>query len=115
MAQARVGIVPLRIAGGIRMKLLDSFARGLPAVATSVGARGLEFDDGVGGFTRDDPVGFAEAVVGLLTDDLLWTRTVSAGQAFLASHHSEAGLDAALESGIKVAIEHSHAGAGARE
>ncbi len=45
-ARARVEIVPLRIAGGVRMKLLDCLAWGLPAVSTSVGARGLEFPEG---------------------------------------------------------------------
>lgn len=106
VAQARVGIVPLRIAGGIRMKLLDCLAWGLPAVSTSVGARGLEFGDGVGCYRRDDPVGFADAIVQLLTDDELWTRTAQAGRQFVSERHSVARLDAAIGSGVDAAVQH---------
>ncbi len=106
VAAARVGVVPLRIAGGIRMKLLDCLAWGLPAVATSVGARGLDLPDGDGCFTRDDPAGFAEAVVVLLTDDRVWSRTAAAGREFVSEHHSVARLDEKIGAGIEAAIRH---------
>lgn len=103
LAAARVGIVPLRIAGGVRMKLLDFLAAGLPAVSTSVGARGLEIPEGAGCFERDDPREFAAAVIELLTDDARWAAAVSAGQDFVREHRSAAALDLALERGIDLA------------
>jgi len=105
-ARARVEIVPLRIAGGVRMKLLDCLAWGLPAVSTSVGARGLEFPEGAGCFRQDDPVGFAEKVVQLLTNDRLWVRTAEAGRQFVFEHHSAARFDEAVVSGTQAAIRH---------
>jgi polysaccharide biosynthesis protein PslH len=101
--RSRVGIVPLRIAGGVRLKLLDFMARGLPAVSTSVGARGLDIPEGAGCYQRDDPAAFAAAVVELLTDDRRWTETSAAGRHFVLEHHSVASLDAAIAAGIDLA------------
>lgn len=103
--RARVGIVPLRIAGGVRMKLLDFLARGLPAVSTSVGARGLAIPDGAGCFERDDPDGFADAIVELLTNDERWAEVAAAGRRFVLDHHSTASMDAAMADGIRLANE----------
>ena len=103
--RARVGVVPLRIAGGVRLKLLDFMARGLPAVATSVGARGLDIPDGCGCFQRDDPDTFAAAVVDLLTDDGCWAETAAAGREFVREHHSTASLDRAIAAGIDLATQ----------
>jgi len=106
VAMARIAIVPLRIAGGIRIKLLDCLAWGLPAVSTSVGARGLEIPEGAGSFRQDDPAGFADKVVQLLTDDRVWLSTAEAGRRFVSEHHSVAKFDAAVEFGIQAAIRH---------
>jgi N-acetylglucosaminyldiphosphoundecaprenol N-acetyl-beta-D-mannosaminyltransferase len=103
--RARVGVVPLRIAGGVRLKLLDFMARGLPAVATSVGARGLDIPDGSGCFKRDEPDTFAAAVVDLLIDDGRWAEAAAAGQAFVREHHSTAGLDRAIAEGVDLATQ----------
>ena len=110
LQRARVAIVPLRVAGGIRMKLLDLMAWGIPAVSTSIGARGLTFDDGSGCFRRDDPDAFAEAVVHLLRDDDAWRRTTDGGRAYLAMNHRPADLDAVMTAGVERAIEHHNIG-----
>lgn len=107
LESARAAVVPLHIAGGVRMKLLDLMAAGVPSVSTTVGARGLTFGDGEGGFRRDDPRGFAEAVLALLTDDDLWTRTVQMGQRYLAQQHTQERFNEALESAVSSAI-HTH-------
>jgi glycosyltransferase involved in cell wall biosynthesis len=103
-ASTRVAIVPLHIAGGVRMKLLDLMAAGIPSVATQVGARGLACEDGQGSFRRDDPEEFADALVALLTDDALWARTARLGQQYVADHHSESSFLAALEKAAQTAI-----------
>jgi glycosyltransferase involved in cell wall biosynthesis len=45
-APGAILVVPLRIASGIRMKILEAWARGLPVVATPEAAAGLEAEDG---------------------------------------------------------------------
>ena len=50
------------------MKLLESFAAGIPVVSTVVGAEGLARKDGEFCRLSDDPAGFADRVVGLFED-----------------------------------------------
>lgn len=45
LARAAVMVVPLRIGGGSRLKILEAFAAGLPVVSTRIGAEGLAVGD----------------------------------------------------------------------
>ncbi len=47
LARSAVMIVPLRICGGSRLKILEAFAAGLPVVSTRVGAEGLRVQNGI--------------------------------------------------------------------
>lgn len=46
LAQSTMLVVPLRIGGGSRLKILEALATGLPVVSTRVGAEGLHLRDG---------------------------------------------------------------------
>jgi glycosyltransferase involved in cell wall biosynthesis len=78
LAGCRVIVVPLLSGSGIRLKILNAAAWGIPVVSTSVGAEGLAFKDGAEILVRDDPLEFAQAVEQLLTDDQLWNRVRTA-------------------------------------
>ena len=106
---ARVAIVPLHVAGGIRIKLLQLMGMGRPSVSTSVGATGLDAADGDGCYVRDDPAGFANAVISLLTDDHLWQVVARQGQEHIKVGHSAAAMRDAVQAGLTAAIRH-HAG-----
>ncbi len=56
------------------MSLAEAQALGVPAVVAPVAALPERVIDGVTGFHRADPAGFADAAVALLTDDALWRR-----------------------------------------
>jgi glycosyltransferase involved in cell wall biosynthesis len=102
--ESRVCVVPLHIAGGIRIKLLELMAGARPSVATTVGAQGIDFADGEGAFRCDTPSAFAEATVRLLVDDALWERTGQAGWRFVHAHHTRAAMSDALRAGVQMAI-----------
>lgn len=68
IARAAVCVVPLRIASGTRLKILEAAAMGKAVVSTSLGAEGLEFADGTEIIIENDPALFARAVAGLLLD-----------------------------------------------
>jgi glycosyltransferase involved in cell wall biosynthesis len=68
LAEASCCVVPLRVGGGTRLKILDSWAMGKAVVSTSLGCEGLDAADGENILIRDDPKAFAEAVVTVLTD-----------------------------------------------
>jgi polysaccharide biosynthesis protein PslH len=61
-------VVPLRIGGGTRLKILDAWAMGKAVVSTSVGCEGLDAADGQNILIRDDPAAFAAAVLMVLRD-----------------------------------------------
>jgi glycosyltransferase involved in cell wall biosynthesis len=61
-------IVPLRIGGGIRVKILNALAWGLPIVSTTVGAEGIAVTSGENILIEDHPEGFAAAVIRLIHD-----------------------------------------------
>lgn len=106
----RVCLVPLQVAGGVRIKLIEMLANGVPCVSTSIGAQGLTFADGEGCFRRDEPQGFAAAVISLLRDDQLWQRTALAGWLYVRRAHTRPALAAALEAGIEGALHHHDTG-----
>ncbi len=66
-----LSVVPLRLGGGTRIKILESFAMGLPVVSTAKGCEGLAAEDGRHLFIRDDPEAFAAAVFRVLNDPAL--------------------------------------------
>ena len=84
--EARLLFVPLRVGGGTRIKIVESWAAGLPVVSTSVGAEGLPCRPGEDILIADDPDGFAGAVVRLLEDDALHWKLRSEGLARARSH-----------------------------
>jgi glycosyltransferase involved in cell wall biosynthesis len=67
-------VVPLRVGGGTRLKILDAWAMGKAIVSTSVGCEGLDARDGWNILIRDDPDAFAEAVRRVLEDRQLRER-----------------------------------------
>jgi glycosyltransferase involved in cell wall biosynthesis len=67
-------VVPMRVGGGTRVKIVDAWAMGKAVVSTSIGCEGLAVADGVNILTRDDPEGFAEGVQMVLTDCELRSR-----------------------------------------
>ena len=101
---ARVAIVPLHVAGGIRIKLLQLLGMGRPSVSTSVGAMGLNAKDGHGCYVRDDAPGFADAVVRLLVDDPLWQDVARRGRDYIERSHSETVMRDAVQAGLTDAI-----------
>jgi hypothetical protein len=81
LAQASVAVVPVRYGSGTRVKILESFAHRVPVVSTSLGAEGLDVEDGVHLLLADDPEEFAAATVRLLGDVSLRVRLTEAAEA----------------------------------
>lgn len=66
IARAGVVIVPLRIGGGTRVKILKAMALGKAVVSTQIGAEGLELTAGKNAYLADAPADFADACVDLM-------------------------------------------------
>jgi glycosyltransferase involved in cell wall biosynthesis len=78
--QAACYVVPLRIGGGTRLKILYAWAMQRAIVSTTIGYEGLEGTDSTDILVRDDPEAFADAVVQVLTDPLRRQSLALAGR-----------------------------------
>lgn len=65
-ARAAVVLVPLRIGGGSRIKILESLAMGRAVVTTSIGAEGLDLVSGTHCLIADSPDEFSACVEEIL-------------------------------------------------
>src|SRR5262249_31649543 len=68
LRQARLVVVPLRIGGGTRLKILEAWALGKPVVSTTIGAEGLPAEDGKNIALADSVEAFAQRATQLLND-----------------------------------------------
>jgi glycosyltransferase involved in cell wall biosynthesis len=66
LEQAGVMVVPLRAGGGMRVKILNALAQGLPIVSTGLGCEGIAVTSGQNILIADSPYDFAEAVLRML-------------------------------------------------
>ena len=88
IAQATVYVVPLRIGGGTRLKILEALAIGKAVVSTSVGAEGLDLSDGVNIFIAEEPTAFAEIVTRLMKHQDLCRQIGMSGRGFVEEEYS---------------------------
>jgi len=68
LARYAVFVCPILSGSGVRVKLLEAFAAGIPVVSTYLGAEGLADQDGDICALADDPAGFAQRTIDLLED-----------------------------------------------
>ncbi|MBK9050663.1 MAG: glycosyltransferase [Chloroflexi bacterium] len=80
VAQSWLSVIPLRLGGGTRLKVLESLALGTPVVTTSKGMEGLELMPERDVLVADTPEAFAAAVIQLLHDPNLHTLLSQHGQ-----------------------------------
>ena len=85
---AAVYVVPLRIGGGSRLKILEALAMEKVVVSTRVGAEGLHFDDGVHLLLRDSPEAFATAVLQVLQSPEAYTPLAQQGRRWLLDNYT---------------------------
>ena len=88
LSSASVLIVPLRIGGGMRIKILEFCAAGKAIVSTRIGAEGNLAIDGRDILLRDDAVSFSEAVTTLLTDKQLRKKICINSRKLVEDHYS---------------------------
>jgi len=90
-------VVPLRIGGGTRLKILEAMAMGKPVVSTAVGAEGLEVADGENILIADDPPGMARALISVLRDRALRERLAGAGRKLVEERYDWTSIANRLE------------------
>ncbi|MGE4055884.1 MAG: glycosyltransferase, partial [Vicinamibacterales bacterium] len=82
----RVSVAPLRYGAGVKGKVSQSLAWGLPVVTTPIGAEGLGLVDREHAMIAQDPAEFAERIIELYHDDGLWRKLSENGRRHVQAH-----------------------------
>jgi glycosyltransferase involved in cell wall biosynthesis len=67
-AGSAVSVAPLFVGSGMRLKIIEAMVAGLPVVATTISAEGIELSEAEGLFRKDSPEDTAQVIIGLLRD-----------------------------------------------
>jgi GT2 family glycosyltransferase/glycosyltransferase involved in cell wall biosynthesis len=70
----RLSVAPLRYGAGVKGKINQSMAFGVPVVATSLAVEGMELTDHQNVLVADEPEDFARALIQLYESEELWNR-----------------------------------------
>ena len=97
MDATEVMAAPLRLGSGVRNKVIEAMAAGLPVVTTGRGAEGLAVAHERELLIADDAKGFAREVVRLLRDGHLRERLSAAARELVARDHDNNRLAQRLE------------------
>jgi glycosyltransferase involved in cell wall biosynthesis len=96
-ARAGVVVVPVRVGAGMRVRILEAFARAVPVVTTTVGLEGIEAEPGRDVLVADTSEALAAAVARVLRDPALATALATRGRRLVEARYdwrvSLKGLD----------------------
>ena len=82
-------IVPLRIGGGVRLKIIEAWAKGVPVISTPVGAEGLPYKDGESLFLASNPVEFVRSIKTLINNPETRQNLINNGRKLVENHFNE--------------------------
>ena len=93
---ALAAIVPLRIGGGTRLKILEAMAAGVPVVSTSIGAEGLAVNAGVNILLADTPEQMTRALMELNESYDTWRRVSDRGRELACTRYDWSVIGSSL-------------------
>ncbi|WP_319792610.1 glycosyltransferase family 4 protein [Acetobacter senegalensis] len=94
--KVRLSIAPLRFGAGVKGKILDSMAAGIPCVMTPIAAEGMELPRDFTDATGETAEALAALIVNLHDDSTTHARMVQAGRRFIRERHDHARIIDAL-------------------
>jgi glycosyltransferase involved in cell wall biosynthesis len=104
MEESAVMAAPLRLGGGVRNKVIEAMAVGLPVVATRRAAEGLSVHSGREVLLADDPEAFAARLVEVMGDAALQETLSAAGRELVAREHDNDALARRLAEALAEAV-----------
>jgi glycosyltransferase involved in cell wall biosynthesis len=93
---ALVSVIPLRFGSGMKGKIGEAMAYGLPSVTTSIGAEGMGLLDGVDALIADGPEEFAARIVLLYRDPEMWSSIAEKARIHVAREWSPEAVNREL-------------------
>ena len=90
--EAVAAVMPLRVGGGTRIKILEAMAAKVPVISTAIGAEGLAATPGTHYVLADSSRQMLEALQNVLQDPAKTARMTEAARDFVRQHHDWAML-----------------------
>jgi len=94
--RVRLTIAPLRFGAGLKGKVLESMAAGVPCVMTPVAAEGLDLPEELAWLVADEPNLLADRIAKLCRDNTHHQRVAKACQAHIAANYTPERIDALI-------------------
>jgi glycosyltransferase involved in cell wall biosynthesis len=107
----RVFIAPLRFGAGIKGKVGEAMAHGIPVVTTSIGAEGFGLTHGFDVMIADDPESFAAAVEQLYSQKELWERVAHNSRLRIEKYFTPDVIAETINDSIRESFANQPAGA----
>ena len=99
-AHARVSLIPIRFGAGVKGKILESLAAGVPVVTTPVGDEGIGLAARQAGIVASDPEALAHATLDVISRDDVARRLASAGLRLVVQDYSQVSVRIALSAAL---------------
>jgi GT2 family glycosyltransferase len=96
LESALVSVAPLRFGSGMKGKIGEAMAWGVPVVTTTIGAEGMGLQDGVDALVADTPESFAERVIQLHQNPELWESVAQNARKRVEKEWSPDAVDKSL-------------------
>lgn len=94
--EALASVVPLKVGGGSRLKILEAMAAGVPVVSSTLGAEGLNVHNEKDILIADSDDSMIEAVVRIIEDNELRSQLVNAGRELVFNEYDWSTLGTSL-------------------
>jgi glycosyltransferase involved in cell wall biosynthesis len=101
---ARLTVAPLRYGAGIKAKVIESLAAGVPCVGTNIAFEGMALPTALSSCIADTPAAFAAALIGLYRDEAAHASTAEAGQRYALVNNSEVCVDGLMRQALAPAL-----------
>jgi polysaccharide biosynthesis protein PslH len=107
LAEAAAVIVPLRLGGGTRLKIVEAMAMGKAMVSTTLGAEGIDAVPGQDILIEDQPDAFADSVLRLLAEPELAAQIGNSARQLSEARYAWSAAAKALEGFYREILEAS--------
>jgi len=95
--RVRLTVAPLAYGAGVKGKVLDSLAAGVPCVCTPAAAEGLDLPEPLAELVADTSAGLARSIAALHGDEGLNRACSESGLAYVAEHLSDGRVDRLMQ------------------
>lgn len=102
-------VCPVLSGSGVRVKLLEAFAAGIPVVSTRLGAEGLARNDGEFCALADDPAAFASKILSLFEDPQAAAAMAARARAEVEQNWDMGQVTRRLEASYREAVREKRA------